>query len=287
MVIHRTLTDGAVERLRHDFGDLIHQVQLGRRGLELCIRPDDSLNLYHRGNSLARITVLRNSYRVEIAVAFGLDPERKLIFQGEPRQARGRLTYRLAASHEAVHAFFKQANLDAACARVRAVDFSVELALEQMILLDNRGRQEYIILDRQVQDTASQGRKADLLALRQLADAHYALDVIEVKLADSPQAAGVVIEQVCGYRNHLARHFEDYKACYERHYAQKRALGLLGDNLPPAVVIERPVRGRIVVTGFAGATRNVVAKIREQLAQRVLVDVDVLGPLCELPVHTP
>ena len=282
MVIDRCLDAPVLERVRDHFEHALKEVASGDLGIEFFVRPNGRFNLYHRGMSIAAVTVRADVDRVEIASRFCGAPGQGSIFnvapQGLTQKGNGGRAW-FAVPPSQVREFFKQANLRKLCSAVRATDFSEELALEQLIIAENRDRPEYVIVDRQVQDTASGGKEADLLALRRVEGDRYGIDVIEIKLADNRQAGKAVIKQIAGYRDHIERHFADYKAGYERQYRQRYEIGLLGQALPPDVEIVRPVRGRIIVTGFRGNARRCIEYLRQHTE---LNGIDVLGPLCEL-----
>lgn len=284
MVIDRCLDDAVLAQVKDHFGHALKEVADGELGIEMFVRPNGKFNLYHRGMSIAAVTVRANSYRVEIASRFCGASNSSSIFNVAPdgltqKGGGGRAWFKVPASRSTVWEFFKQANLRKLCNAVRATDFSEELAIEQLIIAENRRRPDYIIVDRQVQDTESGGKEADLLALRRVEGVRYSIDVIEIKLADNKEVDAQVIGQIAGYRDYVEAHFDDYKRCYERQYRQRHELGLLGKALPSAVEIERPVRGRIIVTGFRGNTRRCIECLRQN---PTLDGIDVLGPLCEL-----
>ena len=100
-----------------------------------------------------------------------------------------------------------------------------------MIMTDNVGRKDFIIIDRQIMDNTAK-TKMDLLALVKQADSNYQFCVIEVKLGNNPELKGDVIDQLKGYKDRIEQeHFEAYKKCYEINFRQKQELGLFDRDL--------------------------------------------------------
>ena len=50
----------------------------------------------------------------------------------------------------------------------------------------------------------------------------------------------------------MKAHFLEYKDCYEKHYIQKKGLGLIKQPTYKEIEIVEPVEGLIIVGGYSG-----------------------------------
>jgi hypothetical protein len=121
-------------------------------------------------------------------------------------------------------------------------------------MTDNLGREDIIIIDRQITDSELKGKRLDLLALKQLNGSKYHFQLLEVKLGKNNELKGEVNNQLDCYLRHIKAYFNSYKECYERHLLQKVELGLL--SKPEKVEIVEPVEGMILVGSYSGIAQN-------------------------------
>jgi hypothetical protein len=99
--------------------------------------------------------------------------------------------------------------------------------------------------------------------------------VVEVKLGANAELAGLVAGQLSDYVELVANHFEEFKACYEAVYAQKHALGLLGDaDLLGQVRIVAPVEGWIVAQGRRADLAEPMKQLKQKHSDVKLVPFD-------------
>ena len=131
-----------------------------------------------------------------------------------------------------------------------------------MLITDNIGREDLIIIDRQVMDTKHR-KKMDLLALDQNNMGDYQFCVIEVKLGNNPELGGKVAQQLKYYKEEMiSKNFLDYKKCYERNLKQKQELGLIKKDLQINII--EGVCGVVVVGGYSGIAKTNISKLKKQ-----------------------
>ena len=262
--IARFLSDDHFHRLSADFEFLIKMVQHCGGELELALRGP-YFNIYHRGNSLAKVSFSSaEQYRVEISSTFYSESavaEDKRFAGCISEGAKGRATLNLPA--DLLRAFFQKRYLDDLCSRIKRRNYSEETAVEQMLICDNRNREDFIIIDRQVAFPGRRDVRMDLLALRQVEPGanRYQFEIIEVKLGNNPDLRGNVAEQLDRYVQHVMKEHHAYKACYERQYEQKVALGLICDPPFEQIEITKEVTGVLVVTGYGGIAQPVLIEL--------------------------
>ena len=262
--ITRFLSDDHFKRLSTDFGFLLRMVHGYGGELELALRGP-YFNIYHRGNSLAKVSFSSaEQYRVEISSAFYNESEAaqdKRFANCISNVAGGRVTLTLPA--DLLHPFFQKKYLDDLCSRIKRRNYCEEIAVEQMLICDNRGREDFIIIDRQVVFLGLRDVRMDLLALRQVEPGanRYQFEIIEVKLGNNPDLRGNVAEQLDRYVQHVKTEHRAYKDCYEKQYRQKVALGLIYDPPFEQIEISQEVTGVLVVTGYGGIAQPVLKEL--------------------------
>jgi hypothetical protein len=264
-VIRRYLNNREFAVLKGDLAHLIDKVRNSNGEIALLLR-DGYFNLYHRGNSIAKVTFLKSGeLKLEIHRCFVAGT----LGQGT-QPADG--YYSLTFAPKEVGKVFKTEHLKKWCRNVANVNYSEELAFEQMLITDNPPAREYIIIDRQVSDHVFR-KRMDMLALRREKTGEYSFEIIEVKMGNNPELHnGKVLTQIQDYVGHVVKHIQDYRACYEKNVAQQRALGLL-PGCPQAIMIGSNVRGLIAVGGYSQQAKGAVAKLRTTFAANKLVRV--------------
>jgi len=256
MIIKRYFSEDIFNTIKSDFAFLIKFILQSGFEYDLQIR-DNYFNLYYKGNSLGKISFSSKTelYSVRIHHKF-IDQRIKERFK--PQEGYY-LTFTLPGKQ--LHPLFSQGNLISMSQKVKTVNFQEEVIFEQMIMTDNVGRKDLVIIDRQVLDNTAK-TKMDLLALVKKADNDYQFCVIEVKLGNNPELKGDVIHQLKGYIHRIEQHFEAYKECYELNFKQKQELGLFEKNLQINIVPE--VLGIVVILGYSGLAQKSIAKLKEK-----------------------
>ena len=258
MVIKRYFPYDVFNSIKADFGFLIYRILQSGFEYDLQIR-DNYFNLYYKGSSLGKISFSLKTglYSIRIHHKF-IDQKIKERFN--PKEGYY-LTFILPK--EKLHPLFSQANLTSMSHKVKTVNFQEEVIFEQMIMTDNVGRKDFIIIDRQILDKTAK-TKMDLLALVKKADNNYQFCVIEVKLGNNPELKGDVITQLKGYiqRIEQEQNFDAYKKCYEINFSQKQELGLFDRDLNVKII--PGVLGIVVILGYSGLAQKSIAKLKEK-----------------------
>lgn len=266
MIIQRYLSESKLQRIKKDFAFLINYIKDEKsefRGeLDIALRRD-RFNIYYKGNSLALIIPVKDDrYSIQISEKFLINPDIDFSeFNIQDKPQRGYHIFSLRGDE--VHPFFQKKHLGRICRRIKEVAYSEEIAFEQSILTDNAGRDDLIIIDRQIQDT-SWPRKMDLLALEKKEGNKYMFKVLEVKLGNNPELEGKVISQLNDYVNHIHKNFHDYIECYERHFRQKKELGLITSINDAGIEIIKPVKGCVVVGGYKSVALSKINALRQK-----------------------
>jgi hypothetical protein len=256
MIIKRYFSDNVFNSIKADFGFLIDRILQSGFEYDLQIR-DNYFNLYYKGNSIGKISFSSKTglYNIRIHHKF-IDQRIKERFN--PQEGYY-LTFILPK--EQLHPLFSQSNLTSMSQKVKTVNFQEEVIFEQMIMTDNIGRDDFIIIDRQILDKTDR-TKMDLLALVKQADNNYQFCIIEVKLGNNPELRGDVINQLKGYIHRIEHNFEAYRKCYELNFRQKQELGLFDRDLNVSII--PGVEGIIVILGYSGLAKKSIALLKEK-----------------------
>lgn len=274
MAIKRYLSDQELDRLKTEARFLVDTVVASKGELFLALRrdygPDTGyLNIYSRGNSLAKIVFMkRGGYSVEISCEFfGPDDktrtQRLAKFLPElHRHNKSGNRYLWSVDAKQLHSLLQRANIRTLMHGIRHRDFTEELWFEQTLIADNLGRADFIIVDRQVDEPDDDRGRLDLLALEQVEADTYRFLPLEVKLGNNVELAHDVRDQVNRYVERIEERFDDYRACYELVYEQQRALGLITVG-PERIHIVRGTEGMVIVGGYAGIAKEAIDALRE------------------------
>jgi hypothetical protein len=254
-VISRYLSPATYEAVRNDFVFLIDKIKESGFEYGLQIR-DDYFNLYYKGNSIGKISYKSGQkvYEIKIHRKFVDD---SIVKRFSPMVVKDYAVFVLPSKQ--LHPLFSSKNLLSMGQRVKAVQFQEEIVFEQMLLTDNIGRKDLIIIDRQVVDRHS-STKMDLLALKRNDAGKYQFCILEVKLGNNLELKEMVFAQLSGYIDRIAKNFQQYKECYEKNVAQKRGLGLLPDV--SEVDIVEGVMGVVVVGGYSGLAEKSIGELK-------------------------
>lgn len=252
-MIHRYFSDENFDRLRDDFQFLIKILKSFKGELEFSLR-DNYFNLYFRGNSAAQVTFKPNGkYRISIHEKFyprSLETDDRFsdISSGDYRI--------IETTSEFLHPLLQKSHLNEIYSKIKRENYGEELTFEQMLITDNLDREELILIDRQVTDTQLNRRRMDLLALKQTQGRQYQFLVLEVKMGNNPELKNKVASQLSIYVDHIDEHFLAYKACYEKHYSQKKVMGIIEKPDWDTIEIMPTVQGMVVVGGYSGIARE-------------------------------
>ncbi|MCD6344920.1 MAG: hypothetical protein J7M17_04875 [Anaerolineae bacterium] len=252
-MIHRYFSDENFDRLRDDFQFLTQTFKSFKGELEFSLR-DNYFNLYFRGHNAAKVAFRPNG-------KYGVSIHEKFYPYSLEADARFAYTYSgnyrvIETTSEFLHPLLQKSYLDEIYSKIKKENHSEELAFEQMLITDNSGREELILIDRQVTDTQLNLRRMDLLALKQMQGRQYQFLILEVKMGNNPELKDKVASQLSIYVDHVDKYFSAYKACYEKHYFQKRIMGVIEKPDWDTIEIVPNVQGMIVVGGYSGIAKE-------------------------------
>lgn len=256
-IIGRYFSSDILPTIKSDFGFLVKKIIRSGFEYDLQIR-DGYFNLYYRGNSLGKVSYkkLTERYTVEIHEKFVSKNERlREEFEHRPGEY-----FSFTVPRGEVHRFFRSEHLRKMGTRVREVNYQEETTFEQMLITDNVGRSDVIIIDRQIADRAHT-TKMDLLALVRKEKDDYQFCIIEVKLGNNPELRGDVNEQLEGYKKRISDNLDDYRKCYEINFRQKQELGLLREDLNINIV--PGVLGVVIVGGYSGIAEKSIEELKK------------------------
>lgn len=250
MPIKRFFSDENFERVKKDFQFLSKFIQSSCGEYDLSIR-ENYFNLYYKGYSIGKIEPKRDKiYMVSIHSNFFSGTKADNAKYYKSKKSSGQY-YILQLDTEHLHPFFQKKHLSEFASNVKK-EPSGEIGFEQSILTDNLNRNSIIFIDRQITDTELKRKRLDLLALKRVNDNKYQFQLLEIKLGNNNELKGDVAEQLDWYVNHVKAHFLEYKECYEKHYIQKKGLGLFKKPAYKEIEIIEPVVGKIIVGGYSG-----------------------------------
>lgn len=263
--IARYLNEQNLQRARADFAFLISMLEAEFPEIELCIRKD-YLNLYSRGNSLSQIEFQQNNmYKISIGRKFydkSLASKDSRFSKYERKGTRAEL----CVTTKDLRSFFQRRYIKDLCQRIKDVNYCEEISAEHILIVDNKDREDFIIIDRQIMFHGAKDIRMDLLALRQIEKGHnsYKFEIMEVKLGNSSDLDGEVAKQLERYTAHVESNFSSYKSCYEKHYAQKRALKLIRFPEFDEIKIVEGVTGLLVITGYLGTAKPRLERLQQR-----------------------
>lgn len=259
-VISRYLSLATYEAVKRDFGFLIEKI--GQSGYEYGLQiRDDYLNLYYKGNSLGKISYCKSNdlYEVRIHRKFAEGIGETALKRFKYFREKEYIVFTLSSRQ--LHPLFSSRNLSLMGQKVKDVGFQEEIVFEHMLLTDNTGSDDLIIIDRQVVDRNS-STKMDLLAVKRNDAGDYQFCIIEVKLGNNPELKAKVFSQLIGYIDRIENNFDAYKECYEKNILQKQELGLLQKSL--RINIVNGVLGIVVVGGYSGLAKKSIEELKSR-----------------------
>ncbi|MBT3239640.1 MAG: hypothetical protein HON98_07420 [Chloroflexi bacterium] len=264
--IYRVLSKNNLNQFISDFDNLIKIVNNSQGELDLAIR-NAYVNLYFKGNSLAKIEFNKDqSYKISIHKKFfeGTKGDSEEFYAN--KSFSGEYAILTLNAEKPPLRFLQKAHINQFAAMIKKVNYGEEIVFEQALITDNLGREDLIIIDRQITDKILRGKRLDLLALKQVEKGSNQFNflVIEVKLGNNPELRGDVAGQVTGYKNHIEEHFEDYRECYEIQYIQKKDMGLKGYDMFDKVNIIKPIKGIVVVASYSKIAKTSILELRNK-----------------------
>lgn len=269
MVIKRYLDpENLTKRIKNDFSFLVKNFKLDnyRREYYIALR-ENYFNIYFKGNSLARIDFLKNGdYNFKIHERFYKDTKAASMVEEKELKLSEWGSYKvIKLDQKNLKHFLTMEHIKGFASKICEVNHSEELRLEQVVITDNSEREDIIIIDRQVADKDVK-KRVDLLALKKVEGSEkiYSFLVIEVKLGNSPELKGKVAEQLSAYVKHIEDKFEDYRACYLKHFKQKKEIGLIEKPEYEDIEIIKSVEGIVLVLGYSGIAESRIKTLRKE-----------------------
>lgn len=258
--IKRYLSENRFYNIKKDIATgrnpLIDKIRNSGGELDLQFRPENKLNIYYKGNSLAEVEVQVNNYVVKIHEKF--DPINAAGKDAAKRFPRNRFKKsdknydKIKLERGELLKFFQKEIIKNLSTNIKSVNNGEEITFEQSLITDNLDCEDIIIIDRQVAGGGiinDEGKKGilDLLALKKTNSGKYKFVVLEVKLGNNKDLEGKVVDQIESYMGSIRNNIQIFKECYETNYAQKKEIGLFPDNFPDSITIDDKVDGKIVV----------------------------------------
>jgi len=264
MIIRRYFSEENFGRIKKHFPFLLRKIKASLGELELSIR-DDYFSIYYKGNSISRISFRRyNKYQININSNFfkGTTAEKK--YEDWSNNDAGDYCSIILLSDQ-LHSFFQKKYLREFATKIRKGNFKEEFIFEHSLIADNRNKEDFFFIDRQVSDTVNR-KSLDLLALRQLEKNNnkYGFVVCEVKIGSNHELKNKAADQLNYCVAHINNYFKDYKRCYEEQYKQKKALGLIDIPAFPSIEIEGKVEGLIIVGGYSGIANEKIKLLKKK-----------------------
>ena len=257
-MIVRSISDQYFERFLKDFAFLSERIRAENGELDLRLR-NNYFNLYYKGNSLAKVRIKKVPYQITVHGKFAHKGLGKIVDANAGSDYR---TY--SVSPDQLRSFFSKRNIQKLSAAIKVIHYSEELSLEQMLITDNLEREDFFVIDRQVQGGALGRSRIDLLALRQVPGQRnrYQFLIIEIKLGNNVDLYDKVGIQLDGYKKTFETYFNEFKVCYERTYRQIKQTGVFSVPTAGTIDIVRPVTACVVVFGYSGMADNALKSLR-------------------------
>jgi len=258
--IKRSISADRFQRMVEDTAFLVKRVHKEHGELDLRLR-DNYFNLYYKGNSMAKVSVMPAGKKYEVAI------HRKFTKAADKATDAEELTgyHKEVVEPADLRSVLSKQVLNRIASRIKRVNWGEEVTFEQMLITDNPPRPEFIIIDRQVTGGDLGRSRLDLLALRpsRTGSSKYKFVILEVKLGNNPELEGdVLTKQLRSYIRTLNGDLANFSQCYEETYRQMRTMGLLGKDMPAEIEIVGPVEGMIVVGGYSGMAEAAIKALR-------------------------
>lgn len=275
--IKRYLSENRFDNFKKDIATgrnpLIDTIKNSGGELDLQFRPENKLNIYYKGNSLAEIEVQLNNYVVKIHEKFKpFDSAGKVDrnrFPGNRFKKSNKNYDKIKLERGELLKFFQKEIIKNLSTNIKSVNNGEEITFEQSLITDNLDCEDIIIIDRQVagggiiNDEGKKG-KLDLLALKKTNSGKYKFVVLEVKLGNNKDLEGKVVNQIESYIGSIRNNIKSFKKCYETNFAQKKEIGLFPDYFPDSITIDDKVDGKIVVGLYSKIGEQYINKLTKK-----------------------
>ena len=280
--IKRYFSSEVFKIVSSELGFLIDAVNKSQGELDFQIRPDNKINIYYKGNSLAEISIRRDFYKIKVHHKFCLkealmkDPSKR--FDQYSLESKNGYDS-VSVARNLIHPCLQKKVLNSLMSKIKEVNNGEEINFEQSLMTDNLNRTDYIIIDRQVGGGGMPGM-LDLLALREVSPGKYQLEAIEVKLGNNKELKKDVYSQLDRYVKAISSNHKSFKLCYEKNYEQKKALGLFEESCLESIEISGNVSGKIVVGSYCQIGLKYRSELRSNYPDS-LYDVQLFENLIE------
>lgn len=269
--IKRYLSENRFDNFKRDIATgrnpLIDTIRNSGGELDLQFRPENKLNIYYKGNSLAEIEVQVNNYVVKIHEKFkpinSADKDDGKRFPENRFNKIDKNYYKIKLERGELLKFFQKKIIESLSANIKSVNNGEEITFEQSLITDNLDCEDIIIIDRQVAGGGIEGM-LDLLALKKTSSGNYKFVVLEVKLGNNKDLKGKVVKQIESYMGSIRNNIKLIKECYETNYAQKKEIGLFPDYFPDSITIDDKVDGKIVVGLYSKIGEQYIKKLTKE-----------------------
>jgi len=254
------LSDNNFSRFLTDFQFLFKIVRESEGEYDLRIR-EDYFNVYYKGNSLIKVEFLGDIYRITIHESFT-----EGVYEKDDRFSSICVTkstykqYQLA-KHQ-LHPFLQKKYLNKIASKISEIHYGEEIVFEQILITDNRNRDDLFIIDRQTTETTLHGKKIDLLALVQDTRNKYRLLVIEIKLGNSTDLTKKVGDQISFYVEHIKKHIDEWICSYQKCYEQLKQTGIFDQPKYTKIEILPTVSEVVVVSGHSGIAKRHIEELK-------------------------
>ena len=262
----KNIFDNFKEDITKGINPLVDTIKKSGGELDLQFRPDNKFNIYYKGNSLAEVKIQINKYVVKIHEKFepiaAADKDEKKRFPEDRFLPTDKYYLKIEIEREELLKFFQQSIIKSLSNKIKKVNNGEEIAFEQILMTDNIGREDFIIIDRQVKGGGGKGI-IDLIALKKIHRGKYKFVVLEVKLGNNEDLKGKVVNQIETYMKSIENNIESFKRCYENNYAQKKDIGLFPESFSDTITIDNNVEGNIVVGMYSKIGEQYIEKLTE------------------------
>ena len=129
---------------------LATKIRASHGELDLQIR-DDYLNIYYKGNSLAKVKIKAKVFIISVNQRFGLENAINKVpgerFQTNQIRKSGDY-HEIQIDPSLLRIFFQDKIIKALATKIRDVNYGEEITFEQSIITDNIDNDKFIIIDR-------------------------------------------------------------------------------------------------------------------------------------------
>ncbi|MCB2292654.1 hypothetical protein LGK95_03770 [Clostridium algoriphilum] len=272
MAIKRYLNDTNLIRLMQESGFLLKNIINSEGELILCLR-ENYFNIYYRGNSLAKVSFKsENKYTVDIHSKFiptELINDPDFSNKYKVLTIKGKETiYRFNIEQCELRKLLQKTYIASIKEKIIKVGYKEELEFQHLIMSDNILNEKDCLIDIQITDKYANGKRMDLMGLKQIDGNLYRMVIMEVKLGNNEELKEKVYRQIKDYSDHVKKYFTCYKHTYEEQYRQLKQLGLLPSYKYETIVIDDEIEEMIIVGRY-------LAKAQKQITELIINHPDI------------